>query len=441
MNSAMDAHPVTFVVEDDLQRSRLTVFFRLILAIPHLIWVVLWSIVALFAAVLNWFATLILGQPPAWLHSFLCAYIRYTVHLSAYLYLTANPYPGFTGEAGSYPIDVRLPEEPQRQSRWKTLIRIILALPALVLASFLGGGVGIPYSFVGGRRGGSGGKSFSFGSGGLFGFLAGVCAFLGWFASLALGRMPRGLRDAGAYGVGYGAQVRAYTLLITDIYPSTDPTALLQSVEPPAEHPVRLVGDAHDLRRSRLTVFFRLPLLIPHLVWLYLWSIVAGLTVILDWFTTLALGRSPRPFHRFLSRFVRYSLHVYAFGALAANPFPGFTGEAGRYPLDLVLPAEPQRQNRWKTLFRLFLAIPAWIVSIALSYALFVCAVFTWFVALVTGSAPWGLRNLSAYSLRYLAQINAYIYLLTDLYPHASPLEGEDTRDIPAELPVGLPAE
>ena len=288
MNTAMDAHPVALEVDDDLARSRLTVLFRLILAIPHLIWFFLWTIVALLGAILNWFATLILGQPPAGLHSFLCAYIRYSVHLSAYLYLTANPYPGFLGEAGSYPIDVELPREPQRQSRWKTLIRIILAVPALVFAALLGGGIGFSYGAVsrGGRSGSS--RNYSgFGSGGL---LAGTCAVLGWFASLVLGRMPRGLRDAGAYGVGYGAQVRAYTMLITDIYPSTDPTALLHSVEPPPAHPVRLVGDAHDLRRSRLTVFFRLPLLIPHLVWLYLWSIVAGLTVILNWFATLVLG-------------------------------------------------------------------------------------------------------------------------------------------------------
>jgi hypothetical protein len=434
MNIAMDAHPVTFVVDDDLSRNRLTVLVRILLAIPHLIWFFLWSLLALLGSILNWFATLILGRPPAWLHRFLCAYIRYSVHLSAYLYLTANPYPGFMGEAGSYPVDVELPREPQRQSRWKTLIRIILAIPALVLAALLGGGVGFSYGTF--SRSGRSGSSRNYSSLGGGGLLAGVCAVLGWFASLVLGRMPRGLRDAGAYGVGNGAQVRAYTLLVTDVYPSTDPGPLLQSVAPPAEHPVRLVGDAHDLRRSRLTVFFRLPLVVPHLVWLYLWSIVAGITVILNWFATLVLGRSPRPFHRFLSRFVRYVLHVYAFATLAANPFPGFTGEPGRYPLDLVLPEEPERQNRWKTLFRFFLAIPAWIVSFALGYALFVCAFFTWFVALVTGSAPWGLRNLSAYSLRYLSQINAYIYLLTDQYPHASPLEGEDT---PTEEATGLP--
>jgi hypothetical protein len=123
---------------------------------------------------------------------------------------------------------------------------------------------------------------------------------------------------------------------------------------------------------------------------------------------------------------VRYQLHVYAFGSLAANPFPGFTGTAGTYPLDLALPEQPQRQNRWKTAFRIILAIPAWIVGAVLTYTLYAAAFLTGFVARFRGSAPWGLRNLSAYALRYLAQVNAYLYLLTDEYPHASPLEGED---------------
>ena len=107
------------------------------------------------------------------------------------------------------------------------------------------------------------------------------------------------------------------------------------------------------------------------------------------------------------------------------NPFPGFAGEAGRYPLDVVLP-ERQRQNRWITGFRFILAIPAFAVNAALGGALSIAAILTWFVALGTGSAPWGLRNLSAYALRYGAQLNAYLYLLTEQYPHASPLEGAD---------------
>jgi len=235
--------------------------------------------------------------------------------------------------------------------------------------------------------------------------------------------MPKGLRDAGAYGVGYGAQVLAYLLLLTDRYPNTDPTAMLQGVERPPEHPVHLVGDAHDLRRSRVTVFFRFPLALPHIVWLILWSIAAFVVAILNWFATLFSGTPFAPFHGFLSRYVRYQLHVYAFLYLAANPFPGFIGEQGSYPLDLELPPRA-RQNRWKTGFRIVLAIPAFIVNSALGGSVFVAAVLTWFVSLGRGAAPWGLRNLLAYGLRYGAQANAYVLLLTDAYPHASPLEG-----------------
>jgi hypothetical protein len=247
---------------------------------------------------------------------------------------------------------------------------------------------------------------------------------LGWFAILARGRMPKGLRDASAYGVGYGAQTAAYLLLVTDRYPDADPTAMLANVERPPEHPVRLVGDADDLRFSRLTVFFRLLLGIPHIVWLLLWGIVTFVAVFLNWFVTLVRGRPASGLHAFVTRYVRYQLHVYAFLYLVANPFPGFDGAPGRYPIDLVIP-DPQRQSRWRTGFRIILAIPALIVGTALGYGLVVAAVLTWFVALFRGAAPWGLRNYSAYALRYQAQTNAYLALLTDAYPHASPLEGE----------------
>ena len=416
-----EPHPIRLVVSDDLQRNRLTVFFRLLLAIPHLIWVFLWTVAALVVAILQWIVTLIVGTPVAGLHSFLSRYARYTLHLNAYLYLVANPYPGFSGDEGSYPVDVRLPG-PQPQARWKTLLRLLLAIPALVLSVALSG-VGGPGRLP--RRG----RQASFSSGG--GALTVFCAFLGWFASLARGRMPKGLRDAGAYGLGYGVQTLAYVLLITDRYPNADPTALLEDVERPPQHPVHLVGDAHDLRRSRLTVFFRFLLALPHLVWSGLWTIAALLVAIIVWFAALFTGRPPRALHAFLSRYVRYVLHVNAFLYLAANPFPGFDGREGVYPIDLVLPP-PGRQSRWKTAFRIVLVIPAAIVDTALGYALLVCAVYTWFVALIRGSAPWGLRNLMAYCLRYAAQVNAYVFLITDAYPHASPLEGAAPPPDPA---------
>jgi hypothetical protein len=411
-------HPVGIVVTDDLRRSRSTVFFRVLLAIPHLVWVVLWSVVVLCALVVGWIATVATGRLPGSLHRFFCSYISYTTHLGAYLALVANPYPPFDGSSFPYPIELRLPE-PQTQSRWRALLRFPLALPALLLAAALGGAPSLLYM----RPRKKPSRSATFSSGLLFGVF-----FLGWFVGVFQARMPRGLRDAGVYALGYRAQTLAYLLLVTDRYPNSDPTEMLAELERPELHPVRLVGEAHDLRRSRVTVFFRLLLAVPHIVWLLLWGVLAGLVAFIQWFVTVTTGHPAKALHAFLVRFVRYEFHVYAFLFLVANPFPGFAGQPGSYPLDLELPA-PGRQNRWKTGFRIFLALPAGIFSAALNTALYGAAVLTWFAALATGSAPWGLRNLSAYVIRYNAQVGAYVFLLTDAYPNANPLEGESSVD------------
>ena len=125
--SVVNGRPVQLIVSDDLQRSRLTVFFRLLLAIPHLIWLGLWGIVASVAVVVNWFATLIAGRSPDGLHDFLAAYIRYAIHVGAYVLLAAEPFPDFLGKPG-YPVDVTIaPSQPQ--NRWKVGFRIVLAIP------------------------------------------------------------------------------------------------------------------------------------------------------------------------------------------------------------------------------------------------------------------------------------------------------------------------
>jgi hypothetical protein len=421
-------HPVGLVVRDDLLRSRVTVFFRLILAIPHYFWFVGWSIAVFLVAIAGWVVTLITGNLPGGMHRFFCAYIRYTTFLFSYLYLTTNPYPPFT-TGGGYPVDVTLPD-PAPQRRLVVLFRIVLAIPALIVSSAFGGALG-GGSFAFSR---SNGNTRTSSNGSVGGTMAVIAAFLGWWACLVKGEMPRGLRDTGAYGLGYRAQAFAYLLLVTERYPNSDPHPILGTVVPPPVHPVRLEGDALDLRRSRLTVFFRLPLLIPHIVWLILWGWVVSVVVFLQWFVTLIAGRPARIFHRFIARYVRYAFHVYAFGSLAANPFPGFTGKPGVYPLDLVLP-EPDRQNRWKTLFRFLLAIPAFILAFGFWVALVVVSILMWFTALFTGRAPEGLRNVAAWALRYHGQVNAYYNLLTDVYPNSSPLEGAE----PA--PVVMPAE
>jgi hypothetical protein len=425
-----DTHPVALVVQDDLKRSRPTVFFRLLLALPHYVWFALWSILVVPTAVVAWIAVLASGRLPAALHRFFAAYLRYTVHLTAYLTLVANPYPTFSGGSGSYPLDVAVPE-PVTQPRTAVLVRLLLALPALFLASILGGGG----SVLGRTKSVSGSSTTTTLS---YGGLSTTTAVLGWFASIATGEMPRGLRDAGAYATGYRAQSLAYLLLLTPVYPNADPTAMLAALPRPPQHPVRIVGDASALQRSRATVFFRLILALPHLLWLTLWGIASFVVAIVQWCITLSYGRPAVGLHRFLSRYVRYSVHVNAYLFLVADPFPSFNGEAG-YPLDVELPP-PGRQGRWKTGLRIIVALPALWMNSALQTLLVGAAVLSWFASLATGAAPEGLRNASAYAVRYGAQTNAYVLLLTDVYPYASPLEGAAVSDeIGSDSPAAPP--
>jgi hypothetical protein len=392
--------PVRLVLADDLKRSRGTVFFRLVFALPFLVWLVVWSVAAALVAFVNWVATLFEGRSPAPLHDFLARFVRYSTQVYAYLNLAAEPLPAFDGRPG-YPVDVVI-DPPARQNRWSVAFRIVLVLPALLLVGvLLGGGNFVSELF---RQG-----SFS---------LVGLAALLGWFYAMARGRMAHGLRDLIAYALSYAAQVWAYLLLLTDRYPSSDPLAASESL-PIRSDPVRTeVTD--ELRRSRLTVFFRLALAFPHLVWLSLWGVLALLVAIVNWFATLIEGSSPEWAHNFLARYLRYQLQVSAFLYLVGNPFPGFVGAPGKYPIELHVDA-PARQNRWTVVFRLLLALPALLLSSVFAQVLLLVAVLGWFASLATGRMPLGLRNLGAFALRYTAQTYAYVLLVTGAYPYSGP--------------------
>lgn len=392
---------------DDGDRGRAAVFFRIILVIPHAIWLAIWSLGALLVAPVHWVGALILGRPAGWAHGFYSAYVRYALHVFAYLYLAAGRYPGFIGDPG-YVVDAAFPP-PGEQRRWTIALRFFIALPALVLAGALSGGL----DGGGFNSQGDDAQTYAFS----FGGLGSAIAFLAWFASLSLARTPGGLRDAQVYCQGYAAQAFGYLLLLSDRYPTSDPDAI--ALDPMPAHPVRLrVGD--DRERNRLTVFFRLILAIPYIVWLMLWSIAAFLVAIVGWFAALITGRLPDPLHGFLAAFVRYAVHVSAFVRILGDPFPGFLGRAGSYPVDVEID-DPHPQHRAKTAFRIILALPAWLVASSFGGVALLAAIGAWFSVLFTGRIPDGLHGLLAWATRYEAQTWSYGVFLTDRYPYTGP--------------------
>ena len=183
----VDRHPIQLVVTDDLRRNRLTVLVRLLLAIPHFIWLTIWGIAAGIAIIIAWFAALFLGRVPDGLHSFISGFIRYGTHVNAYFSIAANPFPAFTGAAG-YPIDLEIaPAAPQ--NRLTVLARILLAIPAIIVLYILG-------------------------------IVAQIVMILAWFYALFAGNLAKGLRDVLAYWLRYQAQTWGYLGLLTSRYPS-----------------------------------------------------------------------------------------------------------------------------------------------------------------------------------------------------------------------------
>jgi 2-(1,2-epoxy-1,2-dihydrophenyl)acetyl-CoA isomerase len=185
---AAPLHPVQLVVRDDLRRFRLTVLFRLLLALPHLVLATLWLYLAIPVAAVNWFVALSRGETVHGLHDWTARCVRYWTQVQAYTWLIADPYPGFRGWPGTYPVDLDV-APPVPQARWTTLFRLILAIPAYVLMV-------------------------------VFGIVLQVVAVIAWVACLALGRCPRGMRDLMAYCLRYQAQTYAYLFLLTSRYPS-----------------------------------------------------------------------------------------------------------------------------------------------------------------------------------------------------------------------------
>jgi hypothetical protein len=183
-----EPHPVRLVVDDDLRRTRLTVALRLVLAIPHLLVLLVWSVAAVPVVIVAWVTTLAGRRPAGVLVRFFTAYVRYLTRVGAYLAIVADPFPPFGGPANGYPVDVDV-DPPGEQRRWGVAFRIILAVPALVILNALQG-------------------------------VLQVVGVFAWVYALVTGRIHPGLRAVGVYCLRYQAQTLAYVTFLTARYPS-----------------------------------------------------------------------------------------------------------------------------------------------------------------------------------------------------------------------------
>jgi hypothetical protein len=190
-------------------------------------------------------------------------------------------------------------------------------------------------------------------------------------------------------------------------------------------YPVSFHADYVE-QRSRLTAFFRLILVIPVAIWLYLYAIAAGIAIVIAWFAIVITGRYPAGLYDFVAGFTRFQVRVMAYAALLCDPYPPFGGaEVPEYPVRMEFAGPLEQYSRLKTFFRMIIAIPLLFLRYVMGLLLEVGAVGAWFVIVITGKMPRGLFDLMVLANSYTARSDAYIYLLTETYP---PFQDEETR-------------
>lgn len=190
---AKPPHPVSFDVAYPERLSRVTTFFRLLLAIPQLLAVWLLLVAFQILTFLAWFAILFTGRYPKAFFEFTTGVLRWQANVVAYAALLRDEYPPFSWEPGQYPLTLDIPYA-ERQSRFRLFIRVLAVIPNQIVLMF------VLYAWY-------------------------FTTFIAWVAILITGRYPRGLFK---FSVGVGRwfmRQASYLYLLRDEYPPYSVTA------------------------------------------------------------------------------------------------------------------------------------------------------------------------------------------------------------------------
>jgi len=204
----------------------------------------------------------------------------------------------------------------------------------------------------------------------------------------------------------------------------------------PTSYPASLDID-YPKQLDRSSTFFRIIWTIPILIVLSLLTAAGGqhaaheagreMTVrsggiLAGLFAATALmilfqQRYPRWWFDFALELNRFSTRVGAYLFLLTDRYPS-TVDAQSVHLSIAYPDAKRDLNRWLPLVKWLLALPHYIVLVALTIIALAATVIAWFAILFTGRYPRELFDFVVGVGRWALRVNAYAFLLvTDQYP------------------------
>lgn len=188
------------------------------------------------------------------------------------------------------------------------------------------------------------------------------------------------------------------------------------SMSAPA-YPIGLEID-DPAKQSRLTVFFRLLMVIPHAIILIVLGLVSSLITFVAWLVILFTGKYPAGMMDFVINVQHWSARFAGYAWLLTGVYPPFAmGPNDSYPIRLSVQGQLEGRNRLTVFFRYFMAIPHLIILYFLFLAAEVVLLISWVAALFTGSVPAGLHTFLGGILRWQTRLTLYQLLITDQYP------------------------
>lgn len=200
-----------------------------------------------------------------------------------------------------YPVQLTV-DYPESSDRLKTLFRIILAIPIVIVLAAIGG-----YTASGEPQVDQ--VTAAFMAGGLL--IAGPLLMI-----LFRQKYPRWWFDWNLELVRFSTRVSAYLLLMRDEYPSTDEE---QAVHIEIQYP-----DAEN-ELNRFLPLVKWILALPHLIILAVLATFASLVVVIVWFAILITGNYPRLAFTFFEGLLRWGTRVTAYAfLLTTDRYPPF---------------------------------------------------------------------------------------------------------------------
>ena len=174
-------------------------------------------------------------------------------------------------------------DHAERQSRWKALLRLPLALPALLFAA-------------------------------LALYTAILALPIMWIAVLIRGRIPRWLFD---YQVGverFNVRVQGYFSLLTDVYPAFD-----------GEHPVHYDVAYPERVSRRQVVIWKFAAGLPQWIVVSMLQYASFAIVAVGWLVILFTGQFPKGLHDFVVGVMRWRERVYAYSLSLTDEYPPYS--------------------------------------------------------------------------------------------------------------------